>query len=288
MHTTADRLEFAPPATRGLLRGLGLAILAHAFLVAALTWGVRWKQAPTTISAEAELWAAVPQQAAPPPPPPEPVATPAPLPPVQATPALPDPEIALEQERKRIQKEKQLLADRLEQDKRDKQRKLQEKQRELEQQRELDKRLAAEKQKAALEARRKAESKSQQAANSTSEQERQAYIRQQQIKAGGAGTSSSTGTAAQAAGPSVSYKSILEKEMRRYVKIRFELVGNPKVGVEVVSDPDGKIRRSTVTKTSGVKAFDDAVLQGLADMGVMPRDVDGRIHSSLIVDYSYK
>ena len=62
MNTAADRLEFAPPPTPGLLRAVGLAIIAHGFLVAALTWGVSWKQSPSTLSAEAELWSAIPQQ----------------------------------------------------------------------------------------------------------------------------------------------------------------------------------------------------------------------------------
>jgi len=52
MNATADRLEFAPPPTPGLLRAIGLAIIAHGFLVAALTWGVQWKQSPDTISAD--------------------------------------------------------------------------------------------------------------------------------------------------------------------------------------------------------------------------------------------
>jgi len=65
MHATTDRLEFSPPPTSGVLRALGLAILAHAFLLAALTWGVHWKRDAVNVSAEAELWAAIPQQAAP-------------------------------------------------------------------------------------------------------------------------------------------------------------------------------------------------------------------------------
>ena len=297
MHTTADRLEFAPPATRGLLRGLGLAILAHAFLVAALTWGVRWKQAPTTISAEAELWAAVPQQAAPPPPPPEPVATPAPLPPVQATPALPDPEIALEQERKRIQKEKQLLADRLEQDKRDKQRKLKEKQqaldkqRELEQQRELDKRLAADKQKAALEAKRKDDLKAQQEASKKLEAQRQANLQRMAGLARNTGVPSSTGapsatgTAAQAAGPSAGYGSRVAAKVRSNIVYTESLATNQEALVEVRTAPDGTIVSRKLQKSSGIKSWDDAVLKAIDKTDVLPRDVDGRVPPVLEISF---
>ena len=100
MSAAAERLEFAPPPTRGLVRAFGLAILAHAFLLAALTWGVRWKRDAVLVSAQAELWAAVPQEAAPKvvPEPPAPVVTPpAPVLP-QLQPAAPD--ITLERERK--------------------------------------------------------------------------------------------------------------------------------------------------------------------------------------------
>ena len=121
MHAATDRLEFAPPPTPGLLRALGLAVLAHFFLLAALTLGVHWKREAVTVTAEAELWSAVPQLAAPklvevPPEPPEtpkpPVAKPIPKPPTpaappQVQPKLPDADIALEREKLRLKKEKQ-------------------------------------------------------------------------------------------------------------------------------------------------------------------------------------
>ncbi len=81
MEAATNRLEFAPPPTPGMVRAVGLAILAHAFLLAALTWGVHWKREDVTLTAEAELWSAIPQQAAPklvepPPEPPAPRETP--------------------------------------------------------------------------------------------------------------------------------------------------------------------------------------------------------------------
>jgi colicin import membrane protein len=60
-----DRIEFTPPAQPGMLRAMGLAILAHLLLAAALTWGVNWKSQDSTLgTAQAELWSSVPQQAA--------------------------------------------------------------------------------------------------------------------------------------------------------------------------------------------------------------------------------
>jgi colicin import membrane protein len=55
--------DLVPPRDAGALRSFGLALLVHALLVATLTWGVNWKN--NSSSHDAELWAAVPQQATP-------------------------------------------------------------------------------------------------------------------------------------------------------------------------------------------------------------------------------
>ncbi|TAF83902.1 MAG: cell envelope integrity protein TolA [Curvibacter sp.] len=86
------RQEFAPPHTPGMLRAVVLALLAHSALVAVLAIGVAWKRElpPTTV--EAELWSAIPQEAAPAPPeetPPEPDT--APQPEVKPVPKPPEP-----------------------------------------------------------------------------------------------------------------------------------------------------------------------------------------------------
>ena len=84
MHATNDRDQFAPPRPPGRMRAIALAVLAHAILIGALTWGVNWKSSADQPAVEAELWAAVPQQAAPraaePPPPPDPEPEPQPSP----------------------------------------------------------------------------------------------------------------------------------------------------------------------------------------------------------------
>jgi colicin import membrane protein len=62
---------------------MGLALLAHGALIAALTWGTSWRSTPQSITtASAELWAELPVQATPPltlqaPSPPEPTPEPA-------------------------------------------------------------------------------------------------------------------------------------------------------------------------------------------------------------------
>lgn len=127
MPSASDRIDFAPPSGKGSVRAFVLALLVHALLIAALTWGVNWKRSDTSTSYEAELWSAVPRQVAPrltetppeptpevvkPPPPapvpmPPPPAPPAPEKPEVKAPPPPPPEpdvdIALEQEKKRKQ-----------------------------------------------------------------------------------------------------------------------------------------------------------------------------------------
>lgn len=91
-HTAQEHLSLAPPRQGRWLGPMGLALLVHALLVAALTWGVSWKQDPPTPVFEAELWSPLAVQAAAPaaapPPAPQPPPTP-PAPPVPARPAPP-------------------------------------------------------------------------------------------------------------------------------------------------------------------------------------------------------
>ena len=61
-----DRTSFQPPKPGGTGRSLALALLAHGLLLLALTWGIRWNSEPNKLSVSAELWSALPQEAAPP------------------------------------------------------------------------------------------------------------------------------------------------------------------------------------------------------------------------------
>src|SRR3989344_1586651 len=89
MHAHNDRDQFSPPRPPARLRAISLAVLVHVVLIGALTWGVNWKTSAAQPAVEADLWAAVPQQAAPravepPPPPPAPE-------PAEARPPAPPP-----------------------------------------------------------------------------------------------------------------------------------------------------------------------------------------------------
>ncbi|MFS2036620.1 hypothetical protein ACEN8I_21545 [Polaromonas sp. CT11-55] len=83
MPSAADRLDFLPPRDGGSGRSFALALLAHALLIAALTWGVNWKRSNHDVAFQAELWSNLPPQEAAPkpvevPPPPTPPPPPPP------------------------------------------------------------------------------------------------------------------------------------------------------------------------------------------------------------------
>jgi len=299
MHASADRLEFAPPPTPGLLRAMGLAVLAHALLLVALTWGVAWKRDNQIISAEAELWSAVPQEAAPrlaesppepePPPPPPPKA-----PPVLEPPAPPKVDIALQQEKLRRQKElarleeikqdklkQKLEKDRLEKNKLDKARLEKLKQDKLKQ----DK-LKAEQ---ANKAQQAAQDKKQAALEAKQlEAQRQKNLQRMAGLAGASGGANATGSALKSAGPSASYGGRIRARIRPNIVFTEEIIGNPTTEVEVRTAPDGTIVGRKITKSSGDKGWDDAVIRAIDKTEVLPRDIDGSMPPALLLVFRPK
>ena len=327
MHTRTNRLEFAPPPTPGLVRSVALAVLAHAFLVAALTLGVNWKRdAVAPLTAEAELWSAVPQEAAPPlvevpaePEPPAPPVEPPPAPtppppaPPQVEPKLPDPDIALEKlrQKKEKEKEKQRALDKekalekqhqeklklekiekLEKLEKLKQEKLlQEKhlleQKRLQDKRDMDKKAAEDKKKSEQDSKHKATQQAQQDAKKQ-EIQREANLKRMAGLAGGTGSPTSTGTAQQSSGPSASYGGKIRARIKPNIVFTEDIAGNPMAEVEVRTSPDGTIISRKLIKTSGDKSWDDAVLKAIDKTEVLPRDVDGRVPPSLIISFRPK
>lgn len=280
MQATALRHEFAPPPPPGLGRAWAMALLAHVLLLAALTWGISWRHEPTQVAAEAELWSAVPQQAAPPleqPPPPPPA------PPVVAAPAPPPPtpsdaDIALAREKKREQQEKQKQeAEKAQAKKKEAaEKKRQEEQKKREQQEQAAKAKA--KEQAQAKAREEAEAQRVEAA-------RQENLRRAQSLAGATGAPNATGTATRSSGPSDSYAGRILARVRPNVVFIQDVPGNPQAEVEVRLAPDGTIIGRRIIKSSGVPAWDDAVLRALDRTGTLPRDTDGRVHSPFTMGF---
>ncbi|MCD0420864.1 cell envelope integrity protein TolA [Rubrivivax sp. JA1024] len=277
-----DALQPRPPDS--LVPGAGLALLVHGLLIVGLTVAVDWHSAePETISAE--LWAAVPEVAAPPPapepPPPAPEPRPAPEPkpaPPQAAPER-DAEIATERaerRKKEEEREKRELAEKQAAEKKAAEKKAREK-------------AEAEK-KAKAEADEKKKAEQQKLAAQKAEAQRLAKLREDQLKRlqnslGGTGTgaATSTGTAARDAGPSASYGGKLRRLIKDNTVFTESVSGNPQAEVEVRAGPTGTIIARRLIKSSGLPSWDEAVLRAIDRIGTLPRDVDGRVPPVIVV-----
>ena len=292
----AQRLEFAPPPGAGLSRALLLALLAHVLLVTALTWGVRWKRDAAQVTAEAELWSSVPLAAAPrlvetpPAPAAEPPAPqPAPQPVTQpvAPPLASKADIALEREKQRQKTERQQAALKLEQQRR--QQAALDKKREQEQQAALEKKKKAEQSTKVADAA-KSKQEAEQAKQEAAKLETQRQLNMQRMAglAGASGAPSATGSAPQSAAPSAGYAARVVASIKPNVVFTEEPVGNPSVDIELRAAADGTIVSSKVIKSSGNKAWDDAVQKGIDKTAVLPRDLDGRVPSPMVIAYRFR
>jgi colicin import membrane protein len=301
MSLASDRPEFIPPKIAGRGRAITLAILAHAFLIAALTWGVGWKRESTNAPVQAELWSATVQQAAPamvePTPPPqlepkpEPKVEPPPPPakPVKAVEPEPepkiDPQIAIEKAKK---EEKKKLEKKKADEAKEKAKALAKKEAE-EEAAEKAKLEAIEKKKLALAAKKLEAKKAADAKAAENDKKYEASLkaaREANLKriagiAGASGSETATGTAKQSTGPSAGYAGRVSARVKPNIVFTAEVSGNIEAGVEVRTAPDGTITGRKIIKSSGNKAWDDAVLRALDKTEILPKDTDGRVPSTL-------
>jgi len=296
-------LELAPPPAQGLGRSLSLALVVHVMLLIALTWGIQWQNMDNTPAVEAELWSALPKAAAPPPPPPAPEPTPEPLPPTPAPKVKPTPptasrdaDIAIAKQKKAEQEQKlaqeQLkLKKQIEQ--KDKEKALeQERQREKEKlaQAQRDKKEQAVKEQKEKE-RKDKERKAQEAKSAAQDDRKVQAMRDENMRrmagmAGATGNPNATGDALRASGPSASYGGrIIARVKPNIVFNPDDVSGNPVAEVEVRTAPDGKIMSRKLIKSSGNKAWDEAVIKALDKTDTLPRDTDGTIPTMMVLGF---
>lgn len=276
MPAASDRLDFAPPATPGLLRALALALVVHGCLLAALTWGIRWNHEAQVSSFEAELWAAVPVEAAPaptvelpPPPAPEPVPEKPPEPAPEPEPPRPD--IVLEQQKQRLKKLEEARQEKLKAEKaRD------ERRRELEQKQLEQKKKDAQEKKDEDKYARQAEA------------QRAENLARISGMAGATGVANASGTALRSAGPSASYAGRIRARIKPNIVFTDDISGNPVAEVEVRTSPDGTIVGRKLLRSSGVASWDGAVLKAIDKTEVLPRDIDGRVPPVLEISFRPK
>ncbi|MDP2417804.1 MAG: cell envelope integrity protein TolA [Hydrogenophaga sp.] len=311
MQTTAEHLNLAPPQHGHWLGPLGLALVVHGLLVAALTWGVGWQRDAPAVVFEAEIWSRAPQAAAPraveppPPPPPSPPPEPVPKPQPVAQPAPPPPgpseadlatarakqKAEADQEKAKLEAAKKAAADKLAQDKAAAVKKAAAEKAEkaakaAADKAAADKKAASDKERQQL-AQQKREKERQLAEEKRLDElaakEREAQMRRIMGQAGASGGSTATGTAHQSSGPSAAYGGRVAARIKPNVVFTETVSGNPRAEVEVRTLPDGTITTRRIVKSSGSPAWDEAVLRAIDRTGTLPRDTDGRVPSSLII-----
>lgn len=259
-----------PRSPDGTGRGLMLALGVHALLVVAIAFSVSWRTS-NPAGVEAELWAAVPQIAAPraaepePTPPPPKKVEPPPPPKVEPTPKVPDAQIAIEKAKREEEKRKEDA-----------------KREELLRQKEeaLRKQDEAEQKKKEL-----AEKKKREAAEAAAAEKRREDQIARMAALAGEGAPNSTGTAARSAGPSATYAGRIKARILPNITFPDSVSGNPLATVEVRAAPDGTIIGRRLIKSSGVPSWDEAVLRAIDKTEILPRDTDGRVPSSFEISF---
>lgn len=296
-----------------------VAMVAHALLFLALGLATAWKTQPQTLQAEAELWSAVPQAAAPrlqePLPKPEPVPVPElqptqPAKPTPPPPPAPDPALALKdaqialEKKKQEEKKKEAEKQKADKEKAEKEKALKEKaaKEKLEKAKaEKDKAEKAKLEKEKLAKEKKAQEDKEREKKKAAEKEkadkaekaeaaradalRQENIKRMQGMAGASGGENATGTALKSSGPSATYAGRLVGSIKPNITYPGDMVGNPRAEVEVRVAPDGTIQSRRILQSSGNKAWDEAVLRAIDKTAILPKDTDGRVPPVIVLGF---
>jgi colicin import membrane protein len=263
MNTTVAR-PYGVPKSGGSGPAVALAVLVHVLLGVLLFFGVRWQSSPPAVI-QAELWSAVPQVAAPPPrpvtPPPQPE-TPPPQPTVAPEPPQPKADI-VEKAPARVEPPKK----------------------------EPVKVEPAKPQPKPPAPVRKVEPPKQKP-EPAKLPPREAPARPPSdlaaIMAAANGPETSTGKDQQTSGPrgSDTYIARLVNAIRSQARYPASSPGNPVVTMRIEQLPNGEVTNVTVTKASGVQAFDEAVERAIRAASPLPRDEHGKVPDR-ILDLNY-
>lgn len=284
-----------PPSADNPRVGALLSALAHAGLIAALALGVQW-HTETPDGVEAELWASVPQIAAPRATAeeiaPEPVAPPPPIaadptPPPRSTAEDREADIATERaERERLAKERRDAEDQRARERRERE--------DLKRQEQLDRRRLEQQQaeqrqqqdaKQQREQSKQEQQRKDQHADAAREKARQDQLRRMNEQLNGTGAANSTGNAARDAGPSAEYAGRIRARIKSNIVLLSQIAGNPQAEIELRVAPDGTILSRRLTQPSGNKDWDETMLRAIDKTAVLPRDTDGRVPGTMLITF---
>ena len=274
LHFTSDRPAGAARA-RGKWTALMLALLVNLLFIAVLVFSVSWQnRKPEAVSAE--LYAPPPvntprpqpkvEPVQPPKiePPPEPKPVPKPPTPIVEKPDTREADIALKAKRD---------AERTAQEQAERERVEQERER-----REAEAKKAEEKRQADARQRQQ----QQQLETMRAQAQRETQLRaeaQRETQLRAQADAEARGRAAQAAAGAARNKSQLDwidkirSRIRGNINLPPDIVGNPEAIFDVVQLPTGEIIDVKLRKSSGVRAYDDAVQRGILKSSPLPKPV---------------
>ena len=267
-----------PRGADGWRQGMIMALVAHGLLLVALMFSVNWRPAPQDV-VEAEMWAEVPTPARPdvreaqqaPPPAPEPAPAPPPPPPPPAQEIAPPPapvDLAVRKEppkpvKPKVQPREEWINDPPKPPKA-KVKPLPE--------------PPTPKPAPAPPPPKAAETPKPAPGPTAAERERarKAAIDRMMADLGGPSLS--------AAGPSAEYAGRIKARVKPNIVFTESVAGNPLATVEVRCAPDGRIIGSRLVASSGVPAWDEAVLRAIERTEVLPRNEKGQVPSVILLD----
>ena len=268
-----------PARVSGQWPALALAIAVHVVFIAVLVFSLRWQnRKPEAVTAElyappSKTATAEPAETKPPPPPPppapvEPAPEPKPAPPPPKAVPKPEPKVEKpdtraadiarkareEEERKKRERDLREKAERekVEREKEERARREAD-QREAEKKKQLDQRRVAE--------ARERQQREADALKAQAEREQVARAAQQRAAA----------DAAAASRAEADYIRRIQAKIKGNVVLPPELPGNPEAVFEVVQLPTGEIIDAVLRKSSGVRAYDDAVQRAIVKSSPLPR-----------------
>ena len=269
-----------PARASGQWPALALAIAVHVVFIAVLVFSLRWQNrkpepvtaelyAPATKTASTEPVETKPPPApepppAPPPPAPSPEPTPAPppKPAPKAEPKVerpPDTRAADIAARKSKEDEDRRRREQAEREKREAEQREADK-KNLAEQREAEKKKQVEQQRRVAEARER-RTREAEALKAQAEREQTTRVAQQKAEADAAVT----------ARAEADYIRRIQAKIKGNVVLPPELPGNPEAIFEVVQLPTGEIIDAVLKKSSGVRAYDDAVQRAILKSSPLPR-----------------
>ena len=288
-----------PARVSGQWPALALAIGVHVVFIAVLVFSLRWQnRKPEPVTAElyappTRTAAVEPVETKPPPaPPPAPAPAPAPPEPAPQPKPLPPPPKAVPKPEPKVEKPDTRAADiarkaREDEERRKRERDVREKaerekverEREERARREAEQREAERKKQA--DQRRLAEARDRQqreadALKAQAEREQVARAAQQRAQADAAANSRAE----------ADYIRRIQAKIKGNVVLPPELPGNPEAVFEVVQLPTGEIIDAVLRKSSGMRAYDDAVQRAIIKSSPLPRpDKPDLFHRTLTLKF---